>query len=102
LHASGKLSTLFLLTFAFFVDSAGKQAYNGTMARAYTVRNLIDMLEKRIEGASLRSVSKELGVSAAYLSDVLHGRRQIGPKLARALGFRRRVAKTTIVTFERI
>lgn len=39
-------------------------------------------------GESLRSWAKRWGVSAAHLSDVLNGKRHIGPKLAAACGWR--------------
>lgn len=42
------------------------------------------------------SLAREWGVSPNYLSDVLHGKRGIGDKLANALGYRR------VVTFERL
>lgn len=38
-----------------------------------------------------KSLAKQFGVSEAYLSDVLHGRRGIADKLAGAMGYTREV-----------
>ncbi len=35
------------------------------------------------------SVARELGVSAAYLNDILQGRRAAGPKVLKKLGLKR-------------
>ena len=41
---------------------------------------------------SQRALAKELGVSEAYLSDVINGRRDPGRKILKALGLERVVA----------
>ena len=41
------------------------------------------------ERGSQRAVAQELGVSQAYLGDVLHGRRGVSAKLAGKLGYER-------------
>lgn len=41
---------------------------------------------------SQRALAKHLGVSEPYLSDVIHGRRDPGPKLLKALGLDRVVS----------
>lgn len=48
------------------------------------------MLRRRIEEAgSARAASRALGVSAAYLIDVRHGRRFAGDRLLAGLGLKR-------------
>lgn len=41
---------------------------------------------------SQRALAKELGVGEPYLSDVIHGRRDPGPKILKALGLERVVS----------
>jgi|GEM_PF-4516284 transcriptional regulator with XRE-family HTH domain len=38
---------------------------------------------------SIREYAKEIGVSAPYLSDVLHGNRNPGPKILKHFGIKR-------------
>ena len=45
---------------------------------------------KSAEHGSQRAFAKSIGVSPAYLSDVLKGRREPGPKILDALGITRR------------
>jgi transcriptional regulator with XRE-family HTH domain len=46
----------------------------------------INLLEKRITKSSLRAVARELDVSAGYLSHLMKGEREPGPKILDALG----------------
>lgn len=58
------------------------------------------ILRAKIEQAgSLRQAAKQLGITAAYLCDIIHGRRAPGPRIAQALGFRREVRVTRTVVF---
>jgi hypothetical protein len=58
----------------------------------------LQMLRDRLKSQSLRSVARELDCSAAYLSDVMNGKRPVGPSIVEALGlekivsYRRKVA----------
>jgi transcriptional regulator with XRE-family HTH domain len=57
-------------------------------------------ISKRLDkGESLRAVARSLGVSAPYLSDIMLGRRQPGPKVLAALGIERKIV--TNVTYRR-
>lgn len=58
------------------------------------------MIRKRQGDRSLRAYAKELDISAAYLSDVLLGRREPGRKILVPLKLRR--IKTTTIKYERI
>ena len=51
------------------------------------------------QSGSLRKAAIALGVSAAYLSDILSGKRQPGPKILAPLGYSRTVARTTAYRF---
>ena len=44
-------------------------------------------LRKRIEGLSIRKAGAALGVSGAYIHDLIHQRRGISVNLAELLGF---------------
>jgi transcriptional regulator with XRE-family HTH domain len=46
---------------------------------------------------SLRTLAKELKLSAAYVSDVLRGNREPGPKILAPLHLRR--VKTTVIYY---
>lgn len=53
-----------------------------------------DEMLKRLEDAakeagSQRALARKLGVKEPYLSDVMNGRRDIGQRLARAMGYER-------------
>lgn len=50
-------------------------------------REFMELIRAQIGSQSLRSYAKRWGVSAAYLSDVLLGKRNPGRKLAAALGY---------------
>lgn len=45
----------------------------------------IKVLQKRIDGKSQAKAAQELGITQGYLSDILNGRRAIGPKVLKAL-----------------
>jgi transcriptional regulator with XRE-family HTH domain len=47
--------------------------------------------KKSMEAGSQHSYAKKLGISGAYLSDVIHGKTVPGPKLLRALGLTKEV-----------
>jgi len=51
----------------------------------------IKVLERRIDGLTQRQAAAELGISLGYLNDLIHGRREAGPMVLRALGLERRV-----------
>lgn len=54
----------------------------------------ISIIRENMIGKSLRSYALELGISAAYLSDVLNDKREPGPKILDALGLERETRVT--------
>ena len=60
---------------------------------------VVDLLRKRQGKKSLRVFGREIGVTAAYLSDVFRGNREPGPTILTLLGVRR--TKTTETTYEK-
>ena len=55
---------------------------------------MTDLAQRRLaavirQAGSQRAAARSLGVSAAYLNDVLRGRRAVSARLARALGLER-------------
>jgi hypothetical protein len=52
---------------------------------------LVERLRKRCDEETQRAVAQQLGVSQAYLSDVLAGRRKPGKKILDGLGVERRI-----------
>lgn len=50
---------------------------------------IIRLLRKRCEGSTQSAVAHELGISAAYLADLLAGNRTPGDKVLSALGLTR-------------
>ena len=48
---------------------------------------LVELIKKRKGKASLRAFATEIGLSAAYLSDVFRGNRAVGPRLAVLMGY---------------
>jgi lambda repressor-like predicted transcriptional regulator len=59
--------------------------------KTYTQDDVLATIRTRTDASSIRSVAKELGLSAAYLSDVLLGNRQVSDKVAESFGFQREV-----------
>lgn len=49
------------------------------------------LLRKKVYAASQKEIAKELGISAAYLCDILQGRRDVSASVAAMLGLRRHV-----------
>jgi len=58
-----------------------------------TAKQVIRELKTRQGERSLRQFARELGISAAYLSDVYLGRREPGPKVLQSLGLSKRVGR---------
>ena len=59
----------------------------------------IAILRKRLESDSLRSVARQLDISAAYLSDIMANKRKPGPKVLTALGLERKVER--VISYRR-
>lgn len=55
-------------------------------------------LRQRIRETSLRQTAAAIGVSAAYLSDIMNGKRKLGPKVSEALGYERQVVRKVVYT----
>ncbi len=53
-------------------------------------RDLLDMLRERCQGdGAARAFAREAGVSETLISLILAEKRSIGPKVAKALGYRK-------------
>ena len=48
----------------------------------------LDELKARLKTATQRQVARDLGISSAYLSDVLANKRGVGDKILKGLGLR--------------
>lgn len=60
--------------------------------RELTLDELIHLLHRLVEQAgSQKTFAEWHGISPAYLNDVLHGRREPGEMILRAIGYERRV-----------
>jgi hypothetical protein len=68
--------------------------------RVLTRTDVVDLLKKRQGNKTLRLLGLELGLSAAYLSDVFRGNREPGPTLLAILGLER--TKTTDITYMKV
>lgn len=56
--------------------------------------NATDALAQFVAGhKTQRAAAGELGISQVYLSDMLHGKRDVSPKILSQLGLRRAVVK---------
>lgn len=62
--------------------------------KSVTIPQKLSEWAKRL--GSQRALAKELGVSEPYLSDVINGRRDPGPKILKALGLERIVDYRTV------
>ena len=60
------------------------------MATTLSKAHVLEMLRRKARTAgSQKALAEALGVTPAFLSDVLHGKREPGPTMLRALGLRR-------------
>ena len=60
--------------------------------KLFVARNLLQEINARVMAhnqGGQRIVADELGFTASYLNDVLHGKRGISDELARRLGYRK-------------
>lgn len=71
------------------------------MAKELTQDDVLEAIRKETAKSSLRKVAIDIEVSAAFLSDVLRGRRDVSDKVAEAFGFIREVRITKQVVFRR-
>ena len=69
------------------------------MGKTYSIEDVLGVIRREVEGSSLRAAGGKVGLSAAYLSDILHNRRDVSDEVAKKFGFRKIV--TTKVWFER-
>lgn len=61
------------------------------MAKQMTVAQLVSYLRAKQGNRTAKAFAVELGISAAYLSDVYAGRREPGDKILSRLNLERRV-----------
>lgn len=66
------------------------------MSETFTEKYLVQTLRLRARKTSQVQVAKELGLSPAFICDVLKGRREVTERLARKMGYRK------IVEFEKV
>ena len=64
-----------------------------------TRSQVIETIKRKQGGLSLRQFAESIDLSAAYISDVYKGQRDIGPKLLKRFGFRKE--KTSVVTYHK-
>jgi len=58
---------------------------------------VVMLLQKMVDRAGSQSAfAKEIGVTGAYIGDVLHGKRDPGPAILKVLGLRRQVQITYV------
>ena len=70
------------------------------MGKTYlTEEEVREEIREKTEASSLRQTAKEYGLSPAYLSDILAGKRDVSEHVAALFGFDKTV--TTEVKFER-
>jgi len=56
--------------------------------------DLIELLRREVAASSQTEFARKAGVQQSLISNILHGRERMGPKVAKALGYRR------VVTWE--
>jgi hypothetical protein len=87
-------SVEFVSTFAQATDRAikalgkGGVPVLGPMAVAHDMNDVLTWLVE-VEFGSQTALAKELGISVAYLNDVLHARRPVSAELAEKIGWKR-------------
>ena len=66
------------------------------MAKTYTSDEVLKAIKKRMEGSSIREAAEGYGISAAYLHDILRGKRAISKNAAEKFGFEQIVKKEVV------
>lgn len=67
--------------------------------KTYTQEEVLGVIRALTEASTLRQVARDVGFSAAHISDVLSGKRGVSEAIAAAFGFEREVL--TEVRFRR-
>lgn len=72
------------------------------MPTRLTQLEVLALIQRRIDKAgTLTALAAEWGTSVAYLSDIMRGRRDPGPKILQHFGLSARRAKP-VITYEKI
>jgi predicted transcriptional regulator len=66
------------------------------MGERVTTRQIVQLLRNAVKMRSQREVADDLGLSPAFVCDVLKGRREVTERLARKMGYRK------VVEFEKV
>jgi transcriptional regulator with XRE-family HTH domain len=61
-----------------------------------TQDDVLNAIRAEVKNSSVRAVARRIGVSAAYISDVLLDKRQVSERLARLFGFEREIIKEVV------
>jgi plasmid maintenance system antidote protein VapI len=69
--------------------------------KEYSHDQVEKVIRERVARSSLRAVAREIGVSPAYLSDVLLGRRALTDRISLHFGFRKHVEVKTFFVKEK-
>ena len=69
------------------------------MPKTFTQEDVVADIRKAVEATSVRQTAASIGVSAAYISDILNGNRGISDAIAEAFGYEREIV--TKVTFRK-
>jgi transcriptional regulator with XRE-family HTH domain len=57
--------------------------------KTYSQDDVLKVIRQETDSTSIRQTAKRLGISPAYLSDVLLGNRGVSENIAAAFGFKR-------------
>lgn len=61
------------------------------MPKTYSQSDLLKVLNERIAGSSQKTVAEALGVTPQLVNDLVHGKRDISERIAKALGYTREI-----------
>ena len=59
------------------------------MPKTFTDEQVIEELRAIARNSTQSAVAKEIGVSEVYVSEILNGKRPVGPKVLQFLGYTR-------------
>jgi plasmid maintenance system antidote protein VapI len=60
-----------------------------------TETQVVEIIRKEVGKSSQRQVAREKGITAAYLNDIIHGRRKVSAAVAALFGYEMTFQKTT-------
>lgn len=78
------------------MTSYAYRAYIAEAMRTFTQDDVLADIRKEVNQSSLRQTADRIGLSAAYLSDILKGNRAVSETVAAVFGYEREIVTNVV------